>query len=213
MSDYKILDDISKLGEELVESFKRSFTDIKDEINLKALIKKRLQNEITRLKDVVNQLHESIISLESKSNSVEQYGRRNNMDIDEIPNIISDDNLESTVFNVPSKSTNVHVTADDIEACHMSLNMIDWNKLFSNANVEKQVNILNDERHTVQYFFKVIAITDIDPPWINEESKCKIESKNKTFQQYLKNGRKITDLKIVNNEAAELSEMIQLTYQ
>ena len=59
----------------------------------------------------------------------------------------------------------------------------------------------------------VIAITDRDPPWINEESKCKIKSKNKTFQQYLKNGRKITDLKNVNKEAAELSEMIQLTYQ
>ena len=59
----------------------------------------------------------------------------------------------------------------------------------------------------------VIAITDRDPPWINEESKYKIKSKNKTFQQYLKNGRKITDLKNVNKEAAELSEMIQLTYQ
>ena len=33
-----------------------------------------------------------------------------------------------------------------------ALSMIDWNKLFSNANVEKQVNILND---TLQYFFKL----------------------------------------------------------
>ena len=31
---------------------------------------------------------------------------------------ISDDNLESTVINVLSKATNVHVTASDIEACH-----------------------------------------------------------------------------------------------
>ena len=35
------------------------------------------------------------------------------------------------------------------------------------------------------------------------------KSKNKTFQQYLKNGRKITDFEIVNKETAELSEMIQ----
>ena len=215
MSDYKMLDEISKLGEELVESFKRSFTDIKDEINLKVLIK-RLQNEITRLNDVVNQLHESIVSLESKSNSVERYGRQNNMEIDGIPNSISDDNLESTVFNVPSKATNVHVTTDDTEACHMSLNMVDSNKLFSNANVEKQVNILNDTLFNIFSNFvrsKAITINDRDPPWINEEIKCKIKSKNKTFQQYLKNGRKITDLKNVNKEAAELSEMIQLTYQ
>ena len=44
---------------------------------------------------------------------------------------------------------------------------------------------------------------------VNEEIKCKIKSKNKTFQQYLKNARKITDFEIVDKEAAELSEMIQ----
>ena len=37
---------------------------------------------------------------------------------------------------------------------------------------------------------------------------CKIKSKNKTFQQYFKNGRKITDFESVDKEAAELSEMI-----
>ena len=40
------------------------------------------------------------------------------MEINGIPNNISDDNLKSTVINVLSKATNVHVTADDIEACH-----------------------------------------------------------------------------------------------
>ena len=40
------------------------------------------------------------------------------MEINGIPNSISDDNLESTVINVLSKATNVHVTADDIETCH-----------------------------------------------------------------------------------------------
>ena len=90
--------------------------------------------------------------------------------------------------------------------------MIDWNKLFSNANVEKQVNILNDILFNISLNFvrsKVITINDRDPQWINEESKCKIKSKNKTFQQYFKNGRKITDFEIVDKEAAELSEMIQ----
>ena len=79
---------------------------------------KNLQNENKRLNDVINQLQEKIISLESKSNSVEPYGRRSNMEINGIPNSISDDNLESTVINVLSKATNVHVIADDIEECH-----------------------------------------------------------------------------------------------
>ena len=84
--------------------------------------------------------------------------------------------------------------------------------MFSNANVEKQVNILNDTPFNIFSNFvrsKVIAVHDRDSPWINEEIKCKIISKNKRFQRYLKNGRKITDFEIVDKEAAELSEMIQ----
>ena len=40
------------------------------------------------------------------------------MEINGIPNSIPDDHLESTIINVLSKATNVHVTADDIDACH-----------------------------------------------------------------------------------------------
>ena len=56
---------------------------------------------------------------------------------------------------------------------------------------------------------KVITVDERDTPWINEKIKGKIKSKNKTFQQYLKNGRKVTDFEIVNKEAAELSKLIQ----
>ena len=93
-----------------------------------------------------------------------------------------------------------------------ALNMIDWNKLFSNANLEKQVNILNDTLFNIFSNFvrsKVITVDHRDPSWIKEEIKCKIKSKNKKFQQYLKNVRKITDFEIGDKEAAELSEMIQ----
>ena len=63
-------------------------------------------------------MKEKITTLEFKSNSVEQYGRRNNKEINGIPNSISDNNLESTVINVLSKATNVHIRVDDIEECH-----------------------------------------------------------------------------------------------
>ena len=79
--------------------------------------------------------------------------------------------------------------------------MIDWNKSFSNANVEKQVNILNNTLFNIFSNFirsKVIKVNDRDSLWINEEIKCKIRYKSKTFKQYLKNGRKITDFEIVD---------------
>ena len=102
-----------------MDNLKKSFTDIKNEIiNIKEVIIKNLQNENKRLNDVVNQLQEKIISLEFKSNSVEQYGWRNNIEINGSPNSVSDYNLESAVINVFSTPTNEHVTADDIEACH-----------------------------------------------------------------------------------------------
>ena len=54
----------------------------------------------------------------------------------------------------------------------MALNMIDWNKLFSNANVEKQVIILNDTLFNIFSNFarsKVITVDDRDPPWIFQQ--------------------------------------------
>ena len=73
-----------------------------------------------------------------------------------------------------------------------SLNMINWNK-FSKGNFEKRLNILNDTHFNVFPNFVRIKVDDKDPPWINEEIKCKIKSKSKIFQQLLKSGRKVTD--------------------
>ena len=71
----------------------------------------------------------------------------------------------------------------------IDLNMIDWNKFFSNANVEEQVNVLNDTLFNIFSNFvrsKVITVDVKDPPQTNEESKCKIKSKNITFRQFFK---------------------------
>ena len=54
-------------------------------INLKEVTLKSLQNENKRLQDVINQLQGKIVSLESKSNSLERR-RRNNIKINEISN-------------------------------------------------------------------------------------------------------------------------------
>ena len=57
VSDSNILDEISKLREELVENFEKIFTDITDEIiNFREVIIRNLQNENKRLNDEVNQL-------------------------------------------------------------------------------------------------------------------------------------------------------------
>ena len=68
------------------------------------------------------------------------------------------------------------------------------------------------EWHCSIFFQTLLEVTSLqlmtDPLWINEEIKCKIKSKNKTFQQYLKNEWKKTDFEIEGKEA-QVSEMIQ----
>ena len=63
-----------------------------------------------------------LINSKNKSSVLNQLSRtiwrRNNMEFNGIPKSITDGNLESTVINVLSKATNVHVATGDIEACH-----------------------------------------------------------------------------------------------
>ena len=70
----------------------------KEMLNLKDVIIKDLLVENQRLRNKINNLEKKVISLEENSNSLEQYGRRNNLEITGIPNDIEDQNLEEKVL-------------------------------------------------------------------------------------------------------------------
>ena len=59
-------------------------------LNLKDVIIKNLQVENERLRKKVNVLENKVLTLESEHNSLEQYGRRNNIQITRIPNNVPD---------------------------------------------------------------------------------------------------------------------------
>ena len=60
----------------------QNITNLKGEvINLKDAIIKSLQDESKRLKTKVNVLENKIIDLEIQNNDVDQYSRRNNVEI------------------------------------------------------------------------------------------------------------------------------------
>ena len=89
MGDSKLLDEISKLREWWVEDLK-SFTDIKNKtINFKEVIMKNLQNKNKEKGKTQKKIWGKTINLEFKSNSVEQYGRWNNIEITGVPVNIS----------------------------------------------------------------------------------------------------------------------------
>ena len=86
-------------------------------LNLKDVIIKNLQVENERLRKKVNVLENKVLTLESEHNSLEQYGRRNNIEITGIPNNVPDQNLEEKVVDILNEIS-VDVSPKDIEACH-----------------------------------------------------------------------------------------------
>ena len=88
----------------------------KELLNLKDVIK-NLQVENQRLRSKLDNLEKKVISLEENGNLLEQYGRRNNLEITGVSNEIEDVDLEGKVIEIVDK-IEVNVSSKDIEACH-----------------------------------------------------------------------------------------------
>ena len=82
-------------------------------IILKDVIIKRIQDENELFHAKYNKLENKIVSLESSINQVEQYGRRNNIVISNIPNDIGDNDLQNTVVDT-MKDVDVGINSSDI---------------------------------------------------------------------------------------------------
>ena len=90
-------EEISKLRIDLVGNFH----DLRDEfINMKNIIIKKLQDETAQLKETIANLQHKVIILETATNSVDQYYRRNNFEITGIPDDIEDKNFEHSFIEI-----------------------------------------------------------------------------------------------------------------
>ena len=89
----------------------------KELLNIKDVVIKNLQGENQRLRSKIENLEKKVISLEGNGNLLEQYGRRNNLEITGIPDEIKDEDLEEKVIEILNK-IDVNVSTKDIEACH-----------------------------------------------------------------------------------------------
>ena len=121
----KSIDSFRSDYKEAVTKFQTSVTTLQaDIIAIKETVIKNLLEENKRLKERVHQLEigqddnlEYIIEVEKQSQNLEQYTRRNNLEINGIPNTIADENLESKCIEILG-SVDIHVEKSDIEACH-----------------------------------------------------------------------------------------------
>ena len=102
----------------LEKTLLKRFDGVDKELQLiKDVVIKNLQDENQRLRSKIENLEKKVISLEGNGNLLEQYGRRNNLEITGIPDEIKDEDLEEKVIEILNK-IDVNVSTKDIEACH-----------------------------------------------------------------------------------------------
>ena len=102
---------------QLEENIVSCINSLRDEItNLQDIIKK-LQEDNERLRTRCNNLENKLVSLETPTNALEQYGRRNNLVLSGIPDTIADDEFESTIISV-LRDIDVEVESSHIKDCH-----------------------------------------------------------------------------------------------
>ena len=76
-----------------------------------------MQIENERLINQVSYLNKKVISLEANHNILEQYGRRNNIEITGIPDSVQDNQLENKVIEI-FDAIGIDVKSVDFEDCH-----------------------------------------------------------------------------------------------
>ena len=106
---------IVRLESKLLSRFDNLSTEF---LNLKdIIIIKNLQIENECLRNRVSYLNKRIVSLESNHNMLEQYGRRNNIEITGIPDTVQDNELENKVIEI-FDVIGVEAKPANFEYCH-----------------------------------------------------------------------------------------------
>ena len=90
---------------------------LKDVISQLHSTNEKIRSELAIVKNVNTKLEEQIISLEINETNSEQYSWRNNSELSGIPNDIPEDNLEKVVIDICDNS-GMEIEPKDIEGCH-----------------------------------------------------------------------------------------------
>uniref|UniRef100_A0A7M5X4H9 Uncharacterized protein n=1 Tax=Clytia hemisphaerica TaxID=252671 RepID=A0A7M5X4H9_9CNID len=120
LEDVRLEDDTqsSTIQKSLAETIKKIKDELSKEISdAKLDIISQLKNENESLKAEVKETKSRLIKLESENINLQQYIRRNNVEICGIPDDVEISNLESKVIDVAER-IGVIIDKKDIEACH-----------------------------------------------------------------------------------------------
>lgn len=97
-------------------SLKTEVDNLKQELSTKSEVIECLQTKLDRVANSKADLND-IIKLEREKNEMQQYIRRNNVEIVGIPDSVKQCDLESKVIEI-GKAVNIEICPKEIEACH-----------------------------------------------------------------------------------------------
>ena len=106
--------EINNLRDTLLENICKTKDDI---INQLRIENQQLKDDIVKVNASLADKGVKITSLEREVNDLNQYIRRNNIEIVGIPDSIDQENLEGKVIEL-AKSMGVNISVGDIEGCH-----------------------------------------------------------------------------------------------
>ena len=124
ISDLKLdmerkFENTNKRLQELNDHLKTNIVDQMNEsiMSIKDTIIDTLKEDNARLRNKVELLEKKLTEVEISCNKLEQYTRRNNIEIQGIPLRIPDEKLEEKVIDVFG-AINIAITKNDVEDCH-----------------------------------------------------------------------------------------------
>ena len=89
-----------------------------------------------------------------------------------------------------------HYKRANVDNIKNAINMFDWNRAFSNIDVNKQVDVFNETLLNIFQNFipnEIITIDENDSPWITTKIKSKISQKKDLYSQFIRNVKKNSD--------------------
>ena len=90
-------------------------------------------------------------------------------------------------------------------------NIVDWETLFHNKTVHKQVYIFIESIMNIFSNFisnKYVTFDDWDPPWMSNFVKTRIKYKNELYNTYIKNGYTDNDYNMLQEVINGASKII-----
>ena len=99
----------------------------------------------------------------------------------------------------------------NVDGIKNSIESVNWEVMFNNKSVHKQVSIFNEILMNIFSNFtpnKLVTFDDRDPPWMNDFVKSKIKWKNQLYKIYTKNGYKHNDYLQLKEATVLVSQVI-----